>query len=496
MSGDKSDRKRWVALGLLALTQFMLISDQTVVNIAVPSIGSDLDISGANLSWVLNGYVLTFGGLLLLAGRATDLFGQRRMFTIGMLLFAVASLAGGLSPTAAMLIAARAVQGVGAAVLASSGLAAMMATFPEGRDRDRALGIWAGAAGSGGAVGVLLGGLLTDGPGWRWVFWINVPIGVAGALLAPRLLAEARARSARRLDVAGAIAVTAGTSLLVFTFIQAEHVGWASAQTVVSLAAALGLLGGFVAVERRSSEPLLPFRIFRSRSLSVANGGMVLFAAGIYPLMFFLSLYLQQVLRYSPLQAGLAYIPLAMGLVFGPVGGRLLTAIGHRATMLLGLVLATAGMVWFTRISADGSFLVNVVGPSLLIAAGGQFTVVGMTTFALGGVTEGEQGIASGVFNTSREIGGAFGVGALAALAAGQTGSFGGNAASRADGINHGLQAGVTGAAIFVFAALLLAVVLLPRKRPASITPTQHAPSPPGEDLTTVEPAPSNANEP
>jgi EmrB/QacA subfamily drug resistance transporter len=415
MSGDQLDGKRWVALGLLALTQFMLISDQTVVNIAVPSIGADLNITGASLSWVVNAYVLTFGGLLLLAGRATDLFGQRRIFIAGMVLFAVASLAGGLAQSAAMLIGARAVQGVGAAILASSGLAAMTATFPEGRDRDRALGIWAGAAGSGGAVGVLLSGLLTNGPGWPWVFWINVPIGLAGALLAPRLLAEGRARTARRLDVKGAIAVTGGAPLLVFTFIQAEHVGWASAQTIVSLAAALGLLGAFVMIERRSAEPLLPFTIFRSRSLSVANGGMILFAAGIYAMMFFLSLYLQQVLGYSPLEAGLAYIPLAMGLVFGPVGGRLLTSIGHRATMLLGLALATAGMVWFTRISADGSFLVNVLGPSLLIAAGGQFTVVGMTTSALGEVTEDEQGIASGVFNTSREIGGAFGVGARGA---------------------------------------------------------------------------------
>jgi EmrB/QacA subfamily drug resistance transporter len=462
MSGDLHDRKRWMALGLLALTQFMLISDQTVVNIAAPSIGSDLEISGASLSWVINAYVLTFGGLLLRAGRATDMFGQRRMFTIGMLLFAVASMVGGLSSTAAMLIAARAVQGVGAAVLASSGLAAMMATFPEGRDRDRALGIWAGAAGSGGAVGVLLGGLLTDGPGWPWVFWINVPIGVAGAVLAPRLLAQARARTARRLDVPGAIAVTGGASLLVFAFIQVEHVGWGSAQTIASLAAALALLGAFVVIERRSADPLLPFTIFRSRSLSVANGGMILFAAGIYPMMFFLSLYLQQVLGYSPLEAGLAYIPLAMGLIFGPVGGRLLTAIGQRATMLLGLVLATVGMVWFTRISADGSFLVNVVGPSLLIASGGQFTVVGMTTSALGGVTEGEQGIASGVFNTSREIGGAFGVGALAALAAGRTGA---DAASRAEALNRGLQAGVIGATVFVFAALLVAVALLPREQ-------------------------------
>lgn len=294
------------------------------------------------------------------------------------------------------------------------------------------------------------------------------------------MLAEARRRTARRLDVKGAIAVTAGASLLVVTFIHAEQVGWASAQAIVSLAAALGLLGAFVMIERRATEPLLPFTIFRSRSLSVANAGMILFAAGIYAMMFFLSLYLQQVLGYSPLQAGLAYIPLAMGLVFGPVGGRLLTVIGHRATMLLGLALATAGMAWFTRISADGSFLVNVLGPSLLIAAGGQFTVVGMTTSALGGVMEGEHGIASGVFNTSREIGGAFGVGALAALAAGQTGPLGENAASRAEALNDGLQAGAIGAAIFVLAALLVAVALLPRERRASTIPPPPVPWPPG----------------
>jgi EmrB/QacA subfamily drug resistance transporter len=476
----RTDARRWVALGLLALTQFMLIADQTVVNIALPSIGADLGMTGVGLSWVVNAYVLTFGGLLLLAGRATDLFGRRRLFIAGMVLFAVSSLTGGFARSEAMLITARAVQGVGAAILASSGLAAMMGLFPDGQDRNRALGIWAAAAGSGGSVGLLLGGLLTDGPGWEWVFWVNVPIGLAGALAAPALLTEAGAERPRRLDVSGAITATVGVSLLVFAFTQAEHAGWASAKTFSTLAAAIALLVAFVAIERRAAEPLLAFGLFRSRALSVANIAMVLFAAGIYATMFFLSLYLQQVLGLTPLEAGLAYIPLGVGgLVLGPVGGRLLTALGVRRTTITGLALALAGMIWFTQISADGSFWVNVLGPSLLIAAGGQFTVVGMTTSALGGVSQAEQGIASGVFNTSREIGGAFGVGALAAVAATQAGSVAGGAAPGADALNEGFQAGLIGGSAFVLTALLLVVVLLPRQaspNPAGKDPVQAAP--------------------
>jgi EmrB/QacA subfamily drug resistance transporter len=459
-----TDTRRWVALGLLAITQFMLIADQTVVNIAVPSIGSDLGMSDASLSWVVNAYVLTFGGFLLLAGRASDLYGRRRLFTIGMTLFALSSLAGGFAQSPAMLIAARAVQGVGAAVLAASGLAAMMGIFPAGGDRNRALGIWAAAAASGGSVGLLLGGVLTDGPGWEWVFWVNVPIGLIGALAAPLLLTETSARGASQLDVPGAITATVGVSLLVFAFTQAEHAGWASAQTFATLGAAIALLTGFVAIERRVAEPLLAFSIFRSRALSVANVSMVLFAAGIYAMMFFLSLYLQRVLGYTPLEAGLGYIPLALGgLVLGPVGGRLLTTLGARTTTITGLTLALAGMVWFTQIAADGSFWVNVLGPSLLIAAGGRFGVVGMTTSAVGGVSPSEQGIASGVFNTSREIGGAFGVGALAAVAASQAGSLTDTAAAGPQALNDGFQAGLIGGTGLVLAALMLAVVLLPR---------------------------------
>jgi EmrB/QacA subfamily drug resistance transporter len=460
----RTDTRRWVALGLLAITQFMLIADQTVVNIALPSIGADLGVTGVGLSWVVNAYVLTFGGLLLLAGRATDLYGRRRLFTIGMALFALSSLAAGFAESEAPLIAARAVQGVGAAILAASGLAAMMGMFAEGEDRNRALGIWAAAAGSGGSVGLLLGGLLTDGPGWEWVFWVNAPIGLIGALAAPMLLTEARARRPRRLDVSGAITATAGVSLLVFAFTQAEHAGWDSAQTLATLAAAIALLASFVAVERRAAEPLLAFGIFRSRALSVANVAMVLFAAGIYAAMFFLSLYLQRVLGYTPLEAGLGYIPLALGgLVLGPVGGRLLTALGARTTTITGLALAWAGMVWFTQISANGGFWVYVLGPSLLIAAGGQFAVVGMTTSAVGGVPQSEQGTASGVFNTSREIGGAFGVGALAAVAASQAGTLTDRTAAGVEALNDGFQSGLIGGAGFVLLALLLAVVLLPR---------------------------------
>ena len=286
--------------------------------------------------------------------------------------------------------------------------------------------------------------------------------------LAPDVHAERRLLN-YRLDVWGAVTATGGVSLLIYACTQAEHAGWASVQTLVLLAASVALLAAFVVVERRSAKPLLPFRIFSIRALSVANVAMVAFAAGVYAMMFFLSLYLQQVLGYTPLQAGLAYIPLALGLFFGPLGGQLLTRFGPHSTMITGLALATAGMAWFTQISAEGTFLMNVLGPSLLIAAGGQFAVVGTTTFAIGGVSQGEQGIVSGVFNTSREIGGALGVGVLAAVAAAQTISGANTAGSRAAALSEGYQAGVLGAFVLVFVALALAVALLPRTQSESI---------------------------
>jgi EmrB/QacA subfamily drug resistance transporter len=454
--------RRWLALGLLAVTQFMVILDQTVVTIALPSMGSDLGVPQAGLSWIVNAYVLAFGGLLMLGGRACDLLGRRRILVWGLALFAGASLVGGFAPNLPVLVCARVAQGIGAALLSPAALAALAGIFPAGPDRNRAMGIWAGAAGSGGAVGVLLGGLLTSGAGWHWVFWINVPVGVIGAALAPLFVdADVRAATRPRLDLPGAISVTVGATLLVFGFSQGETAGWASPLSIGSLVAAVAALALFVVVELRSTHPLMSLRIFRIRPLAVANAAMVLFAAGIYALMFFLSLWLQQVLGYSAIQAGLAYIPLAAGLVFGPIGGRLLTRIGPRATVLCGLVLATVGVAWFTRISVDGGFWVNVLVPSLFIASGGQFTVVGLTVSAVGGVDERDQGAASGVFNTAREIGGALGVGVLAAVAVGWTGP----SATPAT-LTAGFQAGLVGGLAFVLLALVLVAAFMPRAAP------------------------------
>lgn len=468
--GSERDR-RWLALGLLAVTQFMVILDQTVVTIAMPSIGRGLDIPQGGLSWIINAYVLTFGGFLMLGGRACDLLGRRRMFIAGLLLFAVSSLAGGFAVNEPMLIVSRAIQGVGSAILAPAALASVAGTFTDSAERNRALGIWAGAAGSGGAVGVVLGGLLTSGPGWPWVFWINVPVGLIGAALAPLVLSEGTVGGPgrHRFDFAGAIAVTGGVSLVIYGLTQGEQAGWASTRTLVTFGAALVLLIAFVITEQRSPQPLMSFSIFRVHGLAVANGTMLLFSASIYGVMFLLSLYLQQVLGYSAFHAGLAYIPLAMGVVFGPVGGRLLNLIGTRATVFAGLTMGTLGVIWFTQISTDGTFLVNVLGPSLLIASGGQFAVVGLTLSAVSGVDASDQGLASGMFNTSREIGGALGVGILATVALAQTGAVSGSAAPDGAALTHGFQAGMIAAVGLALLGVLLAFSRMPRARAAAL---------------------------
>jgi EmrB/QacA subfamily drug resistance transporter len=413
------ERRRWIALALLCVAQFVVVLDASIVNVALPTIGGALDFSQDDLSWVVNAYVLTFGGFLLLGGRLADLLGRRRVFMGGLILFALASLAGGFANSEGALIAARAVQGLGAAILSPAALSIVTTTFRDGAERNKALGAWGAVAGSGGAAGVLLGGVLTEYVGWEWVLWVNVPIGIAAAALAPRLIAESRSESAtRHFDVAGAISVTAGLSVLVYGLVEAPNAGWGSGQTIGLLAAAVALLGAFVAVERRSAAPLVPFRIFRLRTLTGANVIGILTGASLFSMFFFISLYMQNVLGFSAIEAGLAYLPLAVSIILAAgVASQLVTRIGFRPVLAAGMALIAGGLLWFGQISADGGYVADILGPSLLAAVGLGFAFVPQTIAAVSGVGEHEAGLASGLINTSQQIGGALGLALLSTVA-------------------------------------------------------------------------------
>ncbi len=413
--------KRWIALILLCSAQFVVVLDASIVNVALPTIGEALSFSEGNLPWVVNAYVLTFGGFLLLGGRLADLLGRRRIFMGGLVLFALASLAGGLAADSGQLIAARAVQGLGAAILSPAALSIVATTFKDGAERNKALGIWGAVAGSGGAAGVLLGGILTEGLGWEWVLWVNVPIGIAAAAIAPSLIAETRNEDeVRHFDLAGAVTITLGLSALVFALLDAESAGWGSAQTILTLAAAAILIAAFVAVERRSRAPLVPFSIFRIRTITGANVVGLLIGASLFSMFFFISLYMQQVLGYSPIHAGLSYLPLAVSIILSAgVASALVTKVGFKPILAAGMLMIAIGLVWFAQIDAHGSFLADILGPSLFAAVGLGFAFVPVTIAAVSGVEDREQGLASGLINTSQQVGGALGLAILAAIANG-----------------------------------------------------------------------------
>jgi EmrB/QacA subfamily drug resistance transporter len=411
--------KRWIALALLCVAQFVVVLDASIVNVALPTIGEALDFSESNLPCVVNAYVLTFGGFLLLGGRLADLLGRRRIFMFGLVLFALASLAGGLATNSGQLIVARAVQGLGAAILSPAALSIVATTFRDGAERNKALGIWGAVAGSGGAAGVLLGGVLTETLGWEWVLWVNVPIGIAAAAIAPSLIAETRAEDeVRHFDVAGATTITLSLSLLVFGLLDAERAGWGSAQTIGTLVASVLLLGAFVAVERRSRAPLVPFSIFRVRTITGANVVGTLVGASLFSMFFFISLYMQQVLGYSPIHAGLSYLPLAVSIILSAgIASQLVTKVGFKPILATGMALIAIGLLWFSQVSVDGSFLSDILGPSLFAAVGLGFAFVPVTIAAVSGIEDREQGLASGLINTSQQVGGALGLAILAAVA-------------------------------------------------------------------------------
>jgi EmrB/QacA subfamily drug resistance transporter len=417
--------KRWIALILLCSAQFVVVLDASIVNVALPTIGEALDFTESSLPWVVNAYVLTFGGFLLLGGRLADLLGRRRVFMFGLVLFAIASLFGGLASDSGQLVAARALQGLGAAILSPAALSIVATTFKDGAERNKALGIWGAVAGSGGAAGVLLGGVLTDSLGWEWVLWVNVPIGIAAAAIAPTLIAESRNEDeVRHFDFAGAATITLGLSALVFALLDAEDAGWGSAQTIGILAAAALLLIAFVLIERRSRAPLVPFSIFRVRTITGANVVGILVGASLFSMFFFISLYMQQVLGYSAIKAGLSYLPLAVSIILSAgIASSLVTKVGFKPILATGMVLIAAGLLWFSQISPDGTFLADILGPSLLAAVGLGFAFVPVTIAAVSGIQDREQGLASGLINTSQQVGGALGLAILAAIANSEIGT-------------------------------------------------------------------------
>jgi EmrB/QacA subfamily drug resistance transporter len=410
-------------LSLVCLAQFMVILDATIVNVALPSIQSDLDFSASGLQWVVNVYTLVFGGFLLLGGRAGDLFGRRRLFVIGVTIFTVASLLDGLAPSSGFLIAARALQGLGGALVSPAALSIVTTTFAEGRDRARALGVWSAIAVGGGAVGLIVGGVLTEYLSWRWNFFVNVPVGIATLLLSLRFVPESRAEGERRgFDLAGAATVTGGLMVLVYAIVGANEHGWASARTLGLLAAAAVLLAAFIVVEQRSVRPLVRLSIFRVRSLTAANITMLAVAGGIFAIFFFASLYLQDILDFSPVEAGLSFLPLTGAIILAAGAAQaLVTRIGVRTVVLTGMVLGAVGLVMMSFISVGGSYAVDVLPGLVVLGIGLGLTFVPLTLIATTGVRSDDAGLASGLFNASQQIGGALGLAILSTLAANRT---------------------------------------------------------------------------
>jgi EmrB/QacA subfamily drug resistance transporter len=465
MTATDTPRAKWLALALLAMTQFVVVLDAAIVNVALPSIGRALDFSQDNLAWVVNAYTLTFGGFLLLGGRLADLLGRRRLFMIGLVVFSLASLLGGFAQSDVWLIAARALQGLGAALVSPAALSIVTNTFAEGAERNRALGVWGAVAGSGGAAGVLLGGVLTEYLGWEWVLFVNVPIGVAAAMLAPRLLAESHEEGAERsFDIAGALSVTAGLSLFVYTLLDANQSGWGSTKTLGLGALSLVILAAFVVIERRHRQPLVPFSIFRLRTLRGANVVSLLVAMSLFSMFFFISLYMQQVLGYDALKAGVAYLPLALTIILSAgLASVLVTRIGFKTTLVIGMLFVTAGLLWFSQVPAHGgTYVGDVLFPSLLAAIGLGLSFVPVTIAAVTGIRPDQAGLASGLVNTSQQVGGALGLAILVAVATGSTSSaVSDGVRDRAVALTQGFQDAFMVGAGFAFAGAILAALLI-----------------------------------
>jgi EmrB/QacA subfamily drug resistance transporter len=459
-----SHRRKWFALGLLSAVQFMVVLDIAIVNVALPSIQADLGFSQENLQWVMSAYALMFGGFLLLGGRAADLLGRRRIFLGGISLFTAGSLAAGFAWSDASLIGARALQGLGAAVITPAALSILSTTFREGRERNIALGVWGAVGGFGAAAGVLLGGVLTSALSWEWIFFVNVPVGAVGLLLAPRLLEESRDARAKSFDAVGAILVTAGLTSVVYAITQGGQHGWLAGGTVALFAGAAALLVGFVAWELRHPEPLMRFGILRTRTLSGANVAAFILNIVTFSMFLSLTLYMQQVLGFSPMKTGVAYLAVALSaIVWSTVAAQLVTRIGVKPVLVTGLSAVTAGLAYFTQISVGGSYVGDLLPGFLLIGLGLGFSYVPMSIAALAGVEPAEAGLASGLINTSQQIGGALGIAALATIATSRTEHALAGGASHASALVTGFHAAFYAAVAVGVVAIVAALVLIRR---------------------------------
>jgi EmrB/QacA subfamily drug resistance transporter len=459
----------------------MVVLDATIVNVALPSIQRDLNFSAADLQWVINSYTLVFGGFLLLGGRAADLIGRRRLFVAGVALFSLASLLNGLATSSGMLIAARGLQGLGAALVSPAALSIITTTFPEGPERTKALSVWGAIAAGGGAFGLLLGGILTDQLSWEWIFFVNVPVGILAAVLAWRLIPESRAEQRPdSFDVAGAVSVTAGLIVLVYAIVKAEEFGWGSGRTLGLAAAALALLAAFVAIERRSAAPLVRLGIFRVRSLLGANLVLLVVAGGLFANFYFSSIYVQDILGYDPLEAGLAFLPVTLGIVVGSGLSQLLVrTIGVRVTTMAGMVIAAAGLFVLAQASVDGTYLGTLLPGLIPMSIGMGLTFVPVTLIATTNVEARDAGLASGLFNTSQQIGGALGLAILAPLAADRSASQLGDLGrpprppEQAVALVEGFQVAFLGASVLLVIGVVLLGALVRRSDVARINPEQ-----------------------
>jgi EmrB/QacA subfamily drug resistance transporter len=466
-----------IALALVLGAQLMIILDMTVVNIALPSIARGLHFSAPSLSWVLNAYTLTFGGLLLLGGRAGDILGRRRVFIAGIVLFTVASLAGGLATSAPWLLAARAVQGAGGAIASPAVLALITASFAEGRERTRALGIYTAVAMGGGSLGLVLGGVITEWVSWRWVLFINVPIGIAVALAAPLFLTESP-RQPGRFDIAGALTSTAGMTSLVYGFIRAASDGWANGVALGAFAAAAILLGLFVLNESRARQPITPLRLFADRGRTGSFVARLLLVAGMFGMFFFLTQFVQDILGFSPLRAGFSFVPMTAALfAVSRLSPRLLAVIRAKSLMVAGLLPVVAGMAWLSRISPGAGYLGGVLGPMLLIGAGMGLVFVPLTMASLAGVRPEDSGAASSMVNVTQQVGGSLGLAILVTAFSSASRDAGRHQlahltalAQAHQAVVHGMASAFTLAAIFDICALLVVLAII---RGRAVRPAQ-----------------------
>jgi EmrB/QacA subfamily drug resistance transporter len=474
-----SSRRGVAILLLLSVVQFMDILDASILNIALPSIKTDLGFGQQSLQWVVNGYILTYGGFLLLGGRMADLLGRRSVLVTGLIVFAGSSLLGGLAHTSSLLVGARFAQGVGAAMMSPAALSTLTSTFRSTRDRNTALGVWAAVSGIGGAAGVLFGGLLTEGPGWRWVLFINVPFSAVALVGAFLLLHPERVRAGRlaNFDALGAFLVTGGMLLLVYTLVKAPDVGWGAGRTVAGLTGSAVLLAGFAFNELRVRNPLVPLSILKVKGVAAADATQLVAIAGFLPMFFFLTLYMQTVLHYSPIQTGVAYLPLTGGFITAAsISSQLFARIGTKPVVVLGTVISAAGLYWLSLVPVDGSYLSDIL-PGLLtvsIGMGGVFT--GLTTAANAGIDQDKAGLAAGLLNTGQQLGAALGLAILSAVATAQTKSVLSAGDGLAQAATHGYQRALLVGALIVLAATALAL-LTPNSRETSAVVVDEEPA-------------------